>query len=328
MARSVFGAFAIIALVLSSTPAAYAWGGKIQLTRKYQPGQTMVYETKVQTRATISSDPPALKSFLPPVPSELGTRQQNTVTVRAVHPDGAADVETRFDEFEFRSDLFQLLPGNARESAEQAQREFSRRMSGQSLTAHYDRGGRLLGFDGADDILEQLDAPLREAFRQILKLFLDQMGGNALYPDHRVKPGEEWKRSLDAQPTDQYPFAMEGENTLRYTGKTRYHGVKSAVVDFHFTNLLKPTPEILRRGTPLAKLEEQGLSLDIRIDGQGQGRVLLALADGRVLQNHSTVHQALTARLKSPPGGALRVPEPLILKIDSDTTLEVEGAGK
>ena len=37
----------------------------------------------------------------------------------------------------------------------------------------------------------------------------------------------------------------------------------------------------------------------MRIEGQGKGRVLLALDDGRVLQNHATIHQTLSARLEN-----------------------------
>ncbi len=264
--------------------------------------------------------------FLPPLPTDLSTRQQNTVTVRTVHPDGTADVETHFDQFEFQSDLFARLPGNVRDSEKQAQQEFSRRMSGQTLTAHYDREGRLLGFEGGDDILQQLDVPLRESFRQILRLFLEQMGGNALYPDHRVKPGEKWKRKLSALATDQYPFASDVESTVHYVGKTRYRRLKAAIVDYQFTDTLKPSFTNLPNSGPLAQLESLGMKLDLGINGQGQGRVLLALDDGRVLQNRSAIHQTLTARLKSRTRESSADSEPLAIEIDVETTLEVDGS--
>ncbi len=308
-------------------PPACAWDGKIRLARKYRPGQTTVYQTNMQTRATIRSNPAELKAFLPPLPTELSTRQQNTVTVRAVRPQGGADVETRFDRFEFQSDLLERLPENVRDSVQQAQQEFSRQMTGQTLTVHYDREGQLLGFDGGDAMLQQLDVPLREPLRHVLKLFLEQMGGNAIYPDHRVKAGEEWKRKLATPASDQYPFAMEGESALHYVGKTRYRGVKAAIVDFQFTNSLKPSLASLHGMGPMAQLEGLGLGLDLGIDGQGHGRVLLALDDGRVLQNRSAIHQTLTARLKGPPKTSPSNPEPLMLQIDADTTLEVDGSG-
>ncbi len=325
-ARNVLPALTVVLLALSSNFSALGWGGKIKLARKYRPGQTMVYETKMRTRATVTSNPSGLKMFLPPLPTELTARQQNTITVRTVHPDGTADVEARFDRFEFQSDLFARLPENVRDSAQKAQEEFSHQMSGRTLTAHYDREGRLLGFEGSEDILQQLDVPLRESFRQVLRFFLEQVGGNALYTDHRVKAGEKWKRKLSALATDQSPFASEVESTLHYVGKTRYRGVKAAVVDYQFTDSLTPSLESLRGIGPLAQLESLGVKLDLRIDGQGQGRVLLALGDGRVLQNRSAIHQALTARLKSPPQNPTPNSQPLTIEINAETTLEVDGS--
>jgi hypothetical protein len=304
-----------------------AWGGKTSLVRKYRPGQTMVYQTSIQTRATVSSQPEGLKALLPPLPTELGTRQQNTVTVRAVQADGTAEVENRFDRFEFQSNLPEMLPDEMEGAGRAVQEEFSKRVTGQALAVRYDRQGRLLGFEGDATLLEDLDAPLRETARQILLMFLEQMGGNALYPDHRVKPGEEWKRKLSAAPTADHPFSVEGESTLRFVGKTRYRGVKSAIIDCRFANLLRPTPESLRRAGPVTMLEAQGMTLDIHIEGEGEGRALVALDDGRILQNHATLRQVLKAHLEGNGGIPLPVSGPLTVDVDSETRLEVDAAG-
>jgi len=323
-ARPLAAAF----LILTCSLPAHAWGGKVKLARKYRPGQRMVYQTSMQTRATIRSNPPGLKAFLPFLPTELGARQQNTVTVRVVHPDGTAEVDNRFDAFEFQSNLPDLLPEEVRDSARGAQEEFSERLIGQALTARYDRAGRLLGFEGADGLLQELDAPLRETVRQVLRVFLEQMGGQALYPDQRVKKGEEWKQKISTPPTEAYPFRAEGESTMRFVGKTRHGGVKAATIDFRFTNLLRPALENPRQAGPLAQLEAQGMGLDLRIDGQGQGRALVALDDGRILQNHATLHQTLRARLKPASGIPLPTAEPMTLEVESETRLEVVGAGE
>ena len=315
-------------LTLAITPAAQAWGRGTNLVRKYKLGHRMVYQTSIETRAKVRSNPEGLKALLPPLPTDLSARQQNTVTVRSVSPDGVAEVENRFDRFEFRSNLPELLPEEARGSAQAAQEELGKRVSGQTLTVRYDRSGKLLGFEGADAVLSELDAPLQEAARQILRLFLEQMGGHALYPGHRVKKGEEWKKKLDSHPTDGYPFAVEGESTMRYVGRTRYRGVKAAIIDFKFTNLLRPSMESLRDAGPLAQLESHGLGLDIKIDGQGQGRVIVALDDGRILQNHTTLQQTLSAKLRTNPGIRLPVSGPLTLDVDSETRLELDGEGK
>jgi len=318
------GGVTLVLWVLASAPAAQGWGGKVALVRKYRPGQTMVYATEVRTRAQVDSDPPGLKSFLPPVPTDLTMRQQNTVTVAAVHPDGATDIQHRVDQFEIQTDLA-ALPENLRDSAKQAQQEFTQRVAGQTLTVHYDRDGRLVGFEGVDKFLEELDAPLREPLRQMLRLFLEQMGGQALYPDHPVKRGEEWTQKLDSLPRGDYPFQVQGKSTLRYSGKTRYHGVKAGIVDYRFENSLTPALDSMRQAGALPPLEAMGMQLEIQISGQGQGRVLVALDDGRVLQNHSTLHQTLRARLKGKEGSLSPAAQPPKLEIRSDTEMVVEG---
>jgi hypothetical protein len=326
--QGIARAGALALLLLSVALPAHGWGRKVTLARKYRPGQTMVYETRMQTRAEVRSDPPGLKAFLPPVPTQFRAWQQNTVTIEAVHPDGTTDIRNRFDRFEFQSDLVEQMPEHLRDSARQAQQEFGHRVTGQALTAHYNRDGRLLGFEGVDEMLQQLDAPLRETMRQILRTFLEQMGGQTLYPDRRVKPGEEWKRSLAAQASDAYPFSVEGESTLHYSGKTKYRGVKAAIIEFRFQDVVTPALDSLRRAGPLAQLEAHGMELEIRIDGQGWGRALLALEDGRVLQNHTTLNQTLSARLKGFPALSVPIAQPVKLEIHSQTEMEVEESAK
>jgi hypothetical protein len=319
---------AVLLLALACALPAAAWGRKVRLARKYRPGQEMVYQTQIRTTATVRANPPTLKSFLPPVPSALRTRHRNTVRVGAVHRDGTAEVENRFDEFELESELPDHVPEEVQGAARQAAEEFSRRLKGRTLTARYDRDGRLVDFEGADEMLGDLDAPLRDTLREVLRLFLEQMGGNALYPDHRVEPGDEWKRKLNTPASKANPYSMEGESTLRYVGKTRYRGVKAAIIDFRFTNALKPALQQLRQEGPLAELEAQGMGLDMQIEGQGEGRILVALDDGRVLQNHATLQQTLRALLEGLPGIPLPTSDPVTLQVDSETRLEMNGSGK
>jgi len=285
----------------------------------------MVYVTKVHTNSKMDSDPPGLKNFFPPMPTDLRMNQQSTVTVSKVASDGAADVQHRFDKFEIQTDLG-AFPENIRESMNQAQQEVSQRMVGQTLTAHYDHDGRLVDIEGADNLFRDIDAPVREPLLQMLRLFLEQMGGQSLYPDHRVKVGEEWSQKLDAHPLKDYPFQVRGKSTLHYSGKTRYQGVKAAIVDYHFENALTPALEGLRKGGALPQLEAMWMHLDIQISGKGQGRILVALDDGRVLQNHSTLHQTLTALMKGKEGFVAPAEQLPRLEIQSDTEMVVEGS--
>ena len=318
---------ALALLTLVYVPAALGWGGKVRLTRKYRAGQTTVYATEVRTHAQVDSDPPALKDFFPPLPADMTMRQQNTVTVASVHEDGAADFEQRIDRFELESDV-SALPEGLRDAAKEAQQELIHRMSGQTLTVHYDREGSLAGFEGADSVLQHLDAPLREPLQQMLRLILEQMGGQSLYPDHPVKRGEEWTRKLDAEPREDYPFQVRGESTLRYSGKTRYQGVKAGIVEYHYENTLTPAMAGLRKGGALPQLEAMGMRLNIQITGQGKGRVLVALDDGRVLQDHSSLHQTLSARMEGKSEIPLLTAQPAKLEIQSDTQMNVEGTVK
>jgi hypothetical protein len=310
--------------ILASGAVARGAGGKVTLTRKYRAGQAMVYVTQVRTISRIDSDPPVLKNFFPPMPTNLSLDQQSSVRVVKVHPDGAADIQQRFDKFEVHADVA-TLPENLRDSVTQAQGEVTQRMVGQTLTVHYDRNGRLVDFEGGDNLLRGIDAPVREPLAQMLRLFLEQLGGQSVYPDHRVKVGEEWSQALDAQPLKNYPFQVRGKSTLRYSGKTRYQGVKAAMVDYHFENVLTPSLKDLRQRGVLPQLEAMGMYLDIQISGRGQGRVLVALDDGRVLQNHSTLHQTLSARMKAREGFLAPAEQRPTLEIQSDTELRVEG---
>jgi hypothetical protein len=300
-------------------------GGKVLLTRKYRQGRSIVYVTKVQTSSKINSNPPELKDFFPPMPTNLRLNQQSTVTVSKVAPDGAADVQHRFDKFEVQTDL-EAFPRSIRDSITQAQQEVSQRMVGQTLTAHYDHDGRLVDFEGADDLFRDLDAPVREPLKQMLRMFLEQMGGQSLYPDHAVRVGDEWSQNLDAQPLKDYPFQVQGKNTLHYSGKTRYQGVKAAIVDYHVENTLTPAQEGLRKGGALPQLEATGARLEMQITGKGQGRILVALDDGRVLQNHSTLHQTLSALMKNREGLVAPDDQAPRLEIQSDTEMEVDGS--
>ena len=318
--------FFLLALVLGT--AAQATAGKVTLARKYQSGQSIVYVTKVSTSSKINSNPPELKNFFPPMPTDLRLNQQSTVTVSSVHADGAADVRQRFDKFEILTDPA-TLPESVRDTMTQAQQEVSQRMVGHTLTVHYDHDGRLVDFDGADALFHDVDAPVREPFLQMLRLCLEQAGGDSLYPGHPVKVGEEWTQNLGAPAAKNYPFQVEGKSTLHYSGKTRFQGVKAAIIDYRFENTLTPAGAGLGKGGAIPQLEAMGMRLTMQISGKGQGRILVALDDGRVLQNHSTLHQTLSAVMKGSEGsvGSLLPAEQLPrLEIQSDTEMDIEGS--
>lgn len=312
----------------ASSTRAFAWGRKIVLARKYRPGQKMIYKVKTQTRLDVRASPAEVGTLLPPLPAEFSTQQEDTVIVRAVHGDGTVDLEVHFDRFDVQNKFADGLPEAARGLVRQTEQDLIQKIDGATLTAHFDREGRLLGIEGADQILQQWSAPFREPLRELLALILEQMNGNALYPGHEVALGQEWRRKFTSQPSGESPDSMESESVLRYSGKTKLGKVKAAAIDFSFTSAHTPDLAALLRDTPLAGLESKGLDLEVRVNGSGQGRALLALNDGRILQDQSTMDQTLTTRLKSLPGIKLPTPDPITFEFKTATQLEVEGSGK
>ncbi|HEV2493598.1 MAG TPA: hypothetical protein VG204_11075 [Terriglobia bacterium] len=335
----------LLGLVLSlSSTAAFGAGRKATLARKYRRGQTLVYRTELHSEATVHTEPPGLAAFLPPFPTELTTRQENTITVRAVHADGGADVENRFNRFELESNLSARSPEEMRQSTEQSQREFGRRIAGRTLIAHYDGHGHLTGVDGADSMLQSLDALLRKPLEEALQVFLEQMGGG-LEPGRRVTLDEQWSHKFSSQATPGDPWNLEGESTWHYSGETRYGKTRAAMIDFRFSDVLTPALDRLAQANPpgpLAQLGTLSSGLNIVVRGQGQGRLLVALDDGRLLENHTETQQTLTASLKgapAPPGGAgssatgsttasPTASDPLKVEISSRTTLQMDAFPK
>jgi hypothetical protein len=70
------------------------------------------------------------------------------------------------------------------------------------------------------------------------------------------------------------------------------------------------------------------MGVDMHIDGRGQGKVLLALDDGRVLENHATIHQTLSARLENSDSIPFTDKKTLKLVVQSDSEMDVVGTGK
>lgn len=331
----------LLGLVLSlAATAALGAGRKAALARKYRRGQTLVYRTELHSQATVHTEPPGLAAFLPPFPTELTTHQENTVTVRAVHADGGADVENQFDRFELESNLAARSPEEMRASAEQSQREFSRRIAGRTLVARYDSEGRLIRVDGADAMLESVNSILRKPLEEALQVLLEQMGGG-LEPGRRAGVGEQWSHRFSSQATPADPWNLEGESTWHYSGETRYGRARAAQIDFRFTDVLTPALDRMAQTDPpgpLAQLGTLSSGLSIVVHGQGQGRLLVALDDGRLLENHTETQQTLRATLQgapAPPGGSgapgsttasPMASDPLKVEISSQTTLRMEAA--
>ena len=118
-------------------------------------------------------------------------QQQNTVTVKAVHDDGSADIENHFDKFEFQSDLAQRAPDSFRDSAESAQQEISEHVAGQDIVAHFDRKGKLLGFEGGEGLFEQLDRGLSRAASPGIEVFPRASGRRHALPRVTGETGED-----------------------------------------------------------------------------------------------------------------------------------------
>jgi hypothetical protein len=139
---------------------------------------------------------------------------------------------------------------------------------------------------------------------------------------------EEWTSKFARQPTAAEPWLVEAESTWRYSGKTRYGQVDAAIIDFRFTDVLTPALGSLHgSGAPVpAKPPEK--RLNVRVLGHGQGRLLVALDDGRILQNHANAQHSLKATLNALPGVSLPPSDPVTVEVTSQTALQMEGTGR
>jgi len=299
---------------------------RVNLVRRYRIGESTRYQTETHTTATVRISPPGLEALLPPLPTQVSTRQQNTLTVRAIHANGVADVENRFDRLDLQYDLPQQTPQEIRDSSLKEQQAFCRRAIGQRVVAHYDRGGRLLGFEGAEAILDPLSAPLRQPFEQVLKFLLQQMGGSPFYPNHPVELNGEWKRSFRVNSADASSWTLEGESTYRYEGQAEYRGSKAAVIRFSFTRLLTPGAAALPGAVPKPSQAETTVNgLQVQVKGRGQGRMLAALESGAILENQASVHQTLEISVRAMPGVNRPPSDPITVQMEAETTFQMQG---
>ena len=60
------------------------------------------------------------------------------------------------------------------------------------------------------------------------------------------------------------------------------------------------------------------------VTGDGEGRLLVALDDGHVLQNQSKIRQTLKAAVPDPSGGRLNSAGPMSVEIESNTTIQLD----
>src|SRR5947208_995481 len=82
---------------------------------------------------------------------------------------GGAEVESRFDRFDIKSQL----PANLTEANRNAlladEEEFAQSLRGRPLSLRYDGGGHLTGIQGTDEMLQQVSAPFRRPLLQAFR---------------------------------------------------------------------------------------------------------------------------------------------------------------
>ncbi len=297
------------------------------LARRFRPGQSMVYDTRFEAKASIETDPAGLAAFLPPIPTQLSGSQQATVAVRNVDESGSAEVDNHFDSFSLDSNLADRAPVPLRDSLRQDQQKLVKRVEGLKLVAHYDSKGRLIDFSGADAALEQLAVPLRAPTREGLRFFLQQISGNALDPGKAVEVGDQWSRDFSTPPTESFPWGIEGKTTWHFAGETRYGKTRAAIIDYTFEDHLNASAAggKLPAFGPLAGMAANPAhGLDVKLRGGGQGRALVATDDGRVLQNEVHTHQTLAATLRGVKRGSEPEPKPISVNIQGEAGVEMK----
>ena len=296
----------------------------LRLARKYHPGSRMVYSTEITTHITFRSHPSGLKSFLPDVPGVVIIRPQTTLTVESVRPDGSAEVKDHFDDFEMLASMADDPSGDASAQVQKVESAFSQKITGQTLTTLCSPSGRLVGFSGADTLLKQLQAPAaRGAARCGLKLLLAQLGGYGFYPDRPVYVGEIWKRHASAKLSEAVPLLSRDEDAYRLESLIRYHGVRAAVIAFDLANSVHPARNTGASAGLFALLKAQGVTLDIEVSGGGHGTAIVALDDGRILQEDSLFHESFRGSLQGLHGVPLPANGPASLDLDTENAVHV-----
>jgi hypothetical protein len=107
-----------------------------------------------------------------------------------------------------------------------------------------------------------------------------------------------------------------------------YGPVDAAIIDFRFTDVLTPALGNLHGSGAPVPAQPPEKRLNVRVLGHGQGRVLVALDDGRILQNHANAQHSLKATLNALPGASLPPSDLLTVEVTSQTALQMEGTGR
>lgn len=310
---------------LSATLSLSASPGRkpLHLVRKYRLGSRMVYQTEITTHIKLQSRPRGLRGYLPDMPSVVVVRPQTTSVVQAVGPDKSAEIQDRFDEFELVTTVTADPSGHARAVVRKVENAFTHQMTGQTLTAHYGPRGKLLGFTGAEALLDQLQAPARGAAHWALKLLLAQLGGYGFYPDRPVRVGESWKRRGSAKLSEAVPLMSNHEDTYRLERLTRYHGMRAGVIVFDIANSVRPVHNTGPSPGLFALLKNEGVTLGVGASGSGHGRAIVALGDGRILQEDCVLRESFQGSLQGLRGVPLPATGPASLKIETENAIDM-----
>ncbi|MGH9359037.1 MAG: hypothetical protein ACRD22_01325 [Terriglobia bacterium] len=296
---------------------------KVHLVRRYRPGARMVYRTEATTRIALRSNVGGLKSYLPDIPDVVMVRPENTLVVQAVRPDRSAEIQDRFDGFDLVTTVTADPSGRTRATTREVHNALTHEITGATLRARYGPQGKLLGFTGAATLLNHLRSPEKEMAHWLLKLMLSQEGGYGLYPDHPVQVGETWKRWGSATLGEVFPLASDHQDVYRLESVTRYRGVKAGVIVFGITNSIQsvrgtgPSPGLF------ALLKNEGITLEVGASGNGNGRAIVALGDGRILREDIVLRETFQGSVQGLPGLPLPPNGPASLKIKTNTAMTV-----
>jgi hypothetical protein len=312
----------LISALGSALVAADSAAAGVMLSRIYHPHHTMVYDAEITTRVVVHSDTAALNSLIADIPRVITIRLRNTLTVEKVFRNGSADIRDRLD-------AFHLLTqgdgpaGEGRGTQQYANADLDRQVAGQVLTVSYDRSGDLLGFTGAQPMLQNLTSPTRDLVRLVLRALLSQFEGSGLYSGHPLRVADTWKSKTVTLFNAVLPASFQIERTFEYKGDTRYHGVKAATVDFHFADSLTPEADGRPSGSLLSLLNARGVSLIFIMTGGGSGSALVAINNGGILHKDATFQENLHASLKGVPGQATPASGPATVDVSTQNSIEI-----
>jgi hypothetical protein len=255
-----------------------AFGLTLSEGRKFPESVRLVYKPEAGTSSTYKMEVKASAKLIgmeeetyPAVPQESTTFGKFIFSdkILDVTPEGKILEELTYSDVELEMEVNgrrQNLP-------------FANRLEGKSILMEIDKDGRVISTKGLDQFSEELkDLRIQDMYIQFRPIF----------PDRELKVGDSWdNRTESAIPIESMLNRTKVEERYTLSGFKERGNSLCAVI--------KVKLEIYTIGKTVKK--EEGVDIDVDMEGKGEGKILYAFKDSRLLS--SQIDLDLTSRIRS-----------------------------